>query len=121
MQSIESLGIGFSDFAVMEALLHKGPQPVNTLGRRVGLTSGSITTAITRLETKHLVQRGQSMEDGRVFIVDLTRKGRRFIEQAFAQHAQRLNRAVSALTAAERRTLIGLLRKLGKSVPAPQK
>ena len=39
-----------SDFAVLEALLHKGAQPVNVIGKRVFLTSGSITTAIDRLE-----------------------------------------------------------------------
>src|SRR5215831_6214526 len=42
---IRSLGIGFSDFAVLEALLHKGPLPVNTIGSMVRLTSGSITAA----------------------------------------------------------------------------
>lgn len=35
---------------VLEALLHKGPLPVNALGEKVLLTSGSITTAVDRLE-----------------------------------------------------------------------
>jgi MarR family 2-MHQ and catechol resistance regulon transcriptional repressor len=49
MRSIEPSGLGFSDFAVLEVLLNKGPQKVNDIGRRVDLTSGSITTAIDRL------------------------------------------------------------------------
>ena len=32
-RSIESSEVGLSDFAVLEMLLHKGPQPVNEIGR----------------------------------------------------------------------------------------
>src|ERR1039458_2644853 len=35
---IHSLGLGFSDFAVLEVLLHKGPTPVNTIGELEHLT-----------------------------------------------------------------------------------
>src|SRR5256885_15532922 len=52
--SIESADMGLSDFAVMEMLLHKGPQPVNEIGRRIELTSGAITTAVDRLESRRL-------------------------------------------------------------------
>jgi len=34
---IRGLGLGFSDFAVLELLLHKGPTPVNAIGQRVHL------------------------------------------------------------------------------------
>src|SRR6202051_3656387 len=54
-RSIESSEVGLSDFAVMEMLLHKGPQPVNEIGRRVELTSGAITTAVDRLESRGLL------------------------------------------------------------------
>src|SRR3954463_884148 len=53
-QSIESLDVCLSDFGVMELLLHKGPQPVNQIGRRIALTSGAITTAVDRLEARGL-------------------------------------------------------------------
>ena len=35
---IEETGLGLSDFAVLEVLLHKGPLPVNTIGPIVDLT-----------------------------------------------------------------------------------
>src|SRR5438093_10375764 len=56
-RSIELSEVGLSDFAVMEMLLHKGPQPVNEIGRRVELTSGAISTAVDRLESRGLVTR----------------------------------------------------------------
>ena len=43
--SIAKTGFGLSDFAIMEALLHKGPLPINQIGDKVLLTSGSMTAA----------------------------------------------------------------------------
>lgn len=113
MQSIEPSGLGISDFAVLEVLLHKGPQKVNDIGRRVDLTSGSITTAVDRLEKRGLVARGLDDEDRRSRIVRLTPAGRARIGEVFAQHAAALEAASKGLTRAERKSLIALLKKLG--------
>jgi hypothetical protein len=43
-RSIVSLDMCISDFGVLEVLLHKGSHSVSEIGRRVELTSGSITT-----------------------------------------------------------------------------
>src|SRR5262249_61635194 len=64
-KSVSGLEMCGSDFAVLEALLHKGPLPVNEIGRKVLLTSGSITVAVDRLETKGLVERRASSADRR--------------------------------------------------------
>ncbi len=113
MRSIEPSGLGLSDFAVLEVLLNKGPQKVNDIGRRVDLTSGSITTAIDRLEARGLVARGLDDEDRRSRIVRLTPAGRARISEVFGQHAAALEVASSGLTKSERKSLIGLLKKLG--------
>lgn len=111
---IHSLGIGFSDFAALEVLLHKGPLPVNEIGRRVRLTSGSITTAIDRLERKGMVERRNDPADRRARVVHLTEAGRKLIECAFADHQAAMERAASGLTAAERAEAVALLKKAGK-------
>ena len=113
-RSIEASGLGFSDFAVLEVLLHKGPLPVNVIGERVLLTSGSITTAVDRLEQKELVQRHASKTDRRVRLVELTAKGKQLIEAIFEAHQAALCRATSGLTMSEKRQLTDLLKKLGK-------
>ena len=113
-KSISELEMCGSDFAVLEALLHKGPLPVNEIGKKVLLTSGSITVAVDRLETKGLVERRASGTDRRARIVHLTKEGRKLITRAFAEHAADMERLASAsLTRAERETLIGLLKKIG--------
>src|ERR1019366_5576056 len=77
---IRSLGLGFSDFAVLEVLLHKGPDPVNTIGEKIHLTSGSTTAAIDRLERKSLVARCTDPSDRRARGGPLTGGGRERIE-----------------------------------------
>ncbi|HEY1960652.1 MAG TPA: MarR family transcriptional regulator [Polyangiaceae bacterium] len=113
VQSIEALDMCFSDFAVLELLLHKGPQPVNEIGRRVDLTSGSITTAIDRLEGRGLVERGFDPNDRRARIVSLTKRGTARIREVFAEHERAMDRAAAGLSKAERDTLAKLLKKLG--------
>jgi MarR family 2-MHQ and catechol resistance regulon transcriptional repressor len=110
---IHRLGLGFSDFAVLEALLHKGPTAVNTIGERVHLTSGSITAAIDRLERKSLVERCQDATDRRARVVHLTEAGRKLIECALGDHAAAMEEATSGLTAAERGEAVAILKKLG--------
>src|SRR5437867_9668556 len=85
-QSIEASEVGLSDFAVLEMLLHKGPQPVNEIGRRIELTSGAITTAVDRLESRGLVAREAHPSDRRARIVRLTAAGEQQAAKIFAGH-----------------------------------
>src|SRR6478735_12161445 len=82
-ESIGRTELGDSDFRVLEALLHKGPLPVNTLGPKVWLTPGSISVAVDRLVRKGLVSRKDRAEDRRVRQVELTTKGRALITRGF--------------------------------------
>jgi MarR family 2-MHQ and catechol resistance regulon transcriptional repressor len=111
--SIASTGLCLTDFAVLEILLHKGALPVNVIGQKVLLTSGSITSAINRLEQKGLVRRQRDPYDGRIFRVELTDSGRKLIGAAFADHERNLEAAVAGLTDKERQELVRLLKKLG--------
>jgi MarR family transcriptional regulator, 2-MHQ and catechol-resistance regulon repressor len=111
--SINRINLCDSDFRVLEALLHKGPLPINIIGQIVELTTGSITTAIDRLESKWLVVRKHHPTDRRIRIVELTPKGRRLIEKGFAQHRIDMEKAVSNLSRAERGMLVDLLKRLG--------
>jgi MarR family 2-MHQ and catechol resistance regulon transcriptional repressor len=107
-------GLGDSDFRVLEALLHKGPLPVNTIGPKVWLTPGSISVAVDRLEKTALVKR-KNTEDRRVRLVELTPKGRALITETFRGHAAAMEKAAGVLSKDERLTLMRLLKKLWKA------
>jgi MarR family 2-MHQ and catechol resistance regulon transcriptional repressor len=119
--SIIDLDLCGSDFAVLEALLHKGSLPINEIGRKVLLTSGSITVAVDRLEAKGLVERRASSDDRRAKVVHLTREGRKLITRAFQEHANDMERLASHLSTSERAMLIKLLKKIGYKAIAESK
>lgn len=116
--SIEGLDMCLSDFAVLESILHKGPMPVNTIGKKILLTSGSITSAVDRLESRGLVFRSDDPNDRRVRLVDLTAEGRRLITRAFDRHALDMHDALDHLDKSEKQQLMVLLKKLGKGAEA---
>jgi MarR family transcriptional regulator, 2-MHQ and catechol-resistance regulon repressor len=115
---IEETGLGLSDFGVLEALLHKGPLPVNTIGPVVDLTPGSISIAVERLVAKGLVSRVESAEDRRVRIVALTARGKALIDSAFRKHSGQMKKVFSELNPEELRGLEVALKKVGKSAAA---
>ena len=112
-RSIEALEMCLSDFAILEALLHKGPQSVRDLGRRIDLTSGSMTTAIDRLEGRGMVARADHATDRRTWVIHLTPEGKALIAKVFAGHEQAMDRAMHGLSKSERATLTDLLKRLG--------
>ena len=117
-RSIKRTKLGDSDFRVLEALLHKGPLPVNTIGPKVWLTAGSISVAVDRLVKKGLVSRKDHPDDRRVRQVELTAKGRALIARGFQEHSAAMETSVRVLSKNERLTLLRLLKKLGKHAAA---
>src|SRR5580704_9640628 len=110
---IEDTGLGLSDFGVLEALLHKGPLPVNTIGPIVDLTPGSISIAVDRLFAKGLVTRVESTEDRRVRIIALTQRGRDLIVPSFRKHAGQMRRVFSELSPEELLSFEVALKRIG--------
>jgi len=118
LRSIAATGLCYSDFAVLEILLHKSSLPVNVLGSKVDLTSGSATAAIDRLEKKKLVYRANDPGDRRARIVHLTPKGKVLIEKVFRDHSADMESATLGLNPKETAAAIVLLKKLGKHATA---
>src|SRR5256886_15786316 len=76
-QSIANTGLCLTDFAALEALLHKGPLTITEIQDKVRLASGSMTAAVDRLEKLGLLERKASPIDRRARVVHLTAEGKR--------------------------------------------
>jgi MarR family 2-MHQ and catechol resistance regulon transcriptional repressor len=116
--SIADTGLQLSEFTIMEVLKHKGPLTITAIGEKVLLTSGSMTAAINRLESKDYVRRRRDASDARRFHVHLTEVGRSVIDRAYAKHTANLERVAEALTLSERATLVRLLKTIGRRAEA---
>src|SRR5258708_24631436 len=76
-ESITKAGLGLTDFATLEALLHKGPLTISEIQNKVLLASGSMTAAVDRLEKLGLVVRKASPGERRARRLELTPQGKR--------------------------------------------
>jgi MarR family 2-MHQ and catechol resistance regulon transcriptional repressor len=112
-QSIANAGLCLTDFAALEALLHKGSLSISEIQDKVQLASGSMTAAIDRLEKHGLVVRKSTASDRRARIVQLTEEGKRVAAACFEKHASDLEDLMSVLSANEKQQLYASLRKLG--------
>ena len=113
LKNIAATRLGLTDFLILKTILIEGPLPVNAIGRKVQLTSGSTTTAVDRLEAKKVVHRKQSRQDGRVFLVHLTARGRKLIAAAYKDYEDQLEELFETLSPSEQIVLAHLLRKVG--------
>jgi len=103
-------------FGVLEALAHLGPMKMCDLGEKLLMSGANLTGVIDRLENKKLVQRVMQADDRRTYVIHLTENGGKLISKIFPRHAAAIAELTSSLTAAEKRQLISLLKKLGKSI-----
>ena len=108
-RSIEETGLGLTDFAALEALLHKGPLTITEIQGKVLLASGSMTAAVDRLEQKGLIKRGPAPSDRRAKVLHLTPEGSRGVESAFGRHAAKLGSAMAVLNTSEKSASITVL------------
>jgi MarR family 2-MHQ and catechol resistance regulon transcriptional repressor len=112
-QSIAKAGLCPTDFAALEALLHKGPLTISQIQEKVLLASGSMTAAVDRLENLGLIVRKSSPSDRRARVVELTAPGTRLAASCYEKHAKDLEALMSTMSGKEREQLYGSLKRLG--------
>jgi len=82
--------------------IDKNPRmPMKHYATRAGIQSGSFTYIATKLESKGLISRSQSEEDGRQKVLDLTDAGRILTHEVGRQFREHLTRRLSRLNEQE--------------------
>jgi MarR family 2-MHQ and catechol resistance regulon transcriptional repressor len=113
-RSVSKLDLCVSDFAVLSALRARGPLRPDAIGKKVQLTSGSVTAALDRLERERLTQRRADPSDGRASLVYLTDLGAELAREANDKHTASMTEIFSVLSEKEQAELRRILKKLGK-------
>lgn len=114
VRDMRSHGLSTSEFAVLEALYNKGRIPLQQIGEKILVTSGSVTYNIDKLEHKGLLRRVLSEADRRVIYAELTEAGQELFDRIFPEHAAVVHASMQALSREEKETAMELLKKLGK-------
>ncbi|MGD6964820.1 MarR family winged helix-turn-helix transcriptional regulator [Rossellomorea vietnamensis] len=113
---IQNNGLNMTEFAVLELLYHKGDQPLQQIGGKILLASGSITYVVDKLEKKGLIRRVACPNDRRVTYAQITEEGKDFIAELFPRHEQQIHKLMSVLDNEEKDTAIELLKRVGLSI-----
>ena len=115
---LSSANLCASDLEILDRLTRKGDHPVNTLAPRVGLTSGSMTTAVQRLLRRGLVATRRDDKDKRVVWVSVTDEGQKLATRTNAARAKTLKGVFDGWTSREQDLLFSLLKRLRKDAQA---
>ena len=100
-------------FAVLEALYHKGDLTVGQVQEAILSSSGTIPLIVGKLEQRGLLTRRQDGADRRRFILSLTEAGRAQIAALYPRNEEMIVRQMECWSAAEQQTLAALLRRFG--------
>jgi len=114
LKDIRSYGMSSSEFGILEVLYSKGKFPIQQIGGKILITSGTMTYNIDKLEGKGLIRRVPCAEDRRVVYAELTEEGKALFTRIFPKHSQRIHDKMSALTDSQKLQAIELLKILGK-------
>ncbi len=107
-------GLSLMQFAVLEALYHKGSLSIKEILESLLATGGNVTLVVRNLEKLGMVECALLPEDRRVRMVSITKKGREKIEEIFPLHLKDLDEHFKILSDEEKEILIALLKKLGR-------
>lgn len=106
-------GLNPTEFSVLELLYHKGDQPIQMIGKKILISSGSITYVIDKLERKNYVRRQGCPEDRRVIYAVLTDEGKALMDEAFPKHVTKMGQVFADLNGEEIIQTISLLKRIG--------
>ncbi|WP_307152438.1 MarR family winged helix-turn-helix transcriptional regulator [Robertmurraya andreesenii] len=112
-KDVANYGLNPTEFSVLELLYHKGDQPIQMIGKKVLISSGSITYVIDKLEKKNYVRRQGCPEDRRVIYAVLTNEGKALMDEIFPQHVMKIGQVFDELSADELNQMVALLKRVG--------
>lgn len=119
--SWESSVVRSSDLTVSEAhaieiLGQFGQMNMKSLAQKLGVTTGTTTVTVDRLEKKDYARRESTREDRRVNLISLTDKGWQAFDEHHKFHLTLTEQMISVLTGEEVEQLLAVLKKINAEV-----
>lgn len=116
VKDMKSHGLASAEFMVLEVLYHRTRIPLQQIGEKILVTSGSITYNIDKLEKRGLLKRVPCEDDRRVTYAEITEAGRELFDDIFPRHVSSIHSLMGGLGREEKAQATLLLKKLGKGV-----
>jgi DNA-binding MarR family transcriptional regulator len=115
---LQAAGVGIETWRCLVQLALEGTTSAQQVARVIGMDKAAVSRCFKAMQADGLIAFAADADDGRVRLARLTPKGRRLHDQILGIALAREQAFLSVLDAAERETLIGLLRRLHDHLPA---
>ncbi len=110
------LGLNITDIGCINFLFIKGTSTPTELARYTGLTTGSTTALLDRLERGNLIRRIPNPNDRRGIIVEVHERSREIVGPMVAGAQKAQNELLDAYTTEELTTISDFLRRFTENV-----
>jgi len=114
-QTAAALDLTVSEMAACDHLHLDGPLTAGELGRRVGLSSGSVTALVDRLAARGFVERKPNPADRRSVLIHYVPQDRSVVGRQYAV-LQRLGAALGELDGTDRAAVHAFLTRMAEAV-----
>ena len=103
-------------FDVLVHLHHEEGITQQTLADRLLVTKGNVCGLMERMMEQGLVERRQDPNDGRAYMLHLTTKGKRLIQDIMPAHSQVISSRIGQLAPEKQKQLLDLLSELDRAL-----
>jgi DNA-binding MarR family transcriptional regulator len=112
--AVRSGNLTVAESHAIEVLGLEGNINMKTLAEKLGVTRGTVTVTVDRLEKGGYARRAPVEGDRRVYLVELTRKGEKAFHEHHEHHLRLTEELVLLLENGEVDILMGILRRLNQ-------
>ena len=109
---VRDSGLTTAQAHAIEIVGHSGSIKMKDLAQKIGVTTGTLTVGVDRLEKKGLMKRRPHETDRRSFLIELTPEGRLCFEEHHEFHIKMTQDIVSELTPEEQEIFGRLIQKM---------
>ena len=106
--------VTITEVHTIEAIGMYDPLPSSEVAKKIGITMGTLTSAINNLVKKGYVERARSEEDRRLVMLSLTRKGKLLFRVHYKFHSDMVKNTITGLDKNEEEVLVKSLENLNK-------
>lgn len=92
--------------------IYEAPRQMKELAEEMHVSLPTLSALVDKLVAMDLVARQRSTEDGRVFLVVMTKKGEQLWKESMDAKKQRMQQMLSHLSAKDKKDLLRILTKL---------
>lgn len=106
-------GLTESQFHLLDVLYNLGPSNQKDISRKIFKSEGNVTMIVNNLEKQKFVTKKKSKDDGRVYIITLTKEGRNLHEEIFPKFLKFLSEEFAGLNEKDTRRFQKICKKIG--------